>query len=95
MRVKSDIDRSFGFTRAPCIRPARINADFIANFHEQGHLHREAGFHRRGLVTFEEAVSPLKPGSVWVTSSTTKFGGSTEKGAPLKKRTVTLVFSFT
>ena len=47
-----------------------------------------------GLVVLE-AVSPLKPGSVAVTSSSTKFGASTLKGAPLKKRTVTLVFSLT
>ena len=41
------------------------------------------------------AVSPLKPGSVSVISSSTKSGASIEKILPLYERTLTDSFSFT
>jgi len=47
-----------------------------------------------GLVA-PVAVSPLKPGSVSVTSSSTKLGGSIPKTFPLWERTFTISFSFT
>ena len=61
---------------------AGIDADALALGDEQRHFDLGAGLERGGLGAFV-AVLPAKPGSVWVTSSTTNVGGSTLKGLPL------------
>ena len=60
---------------------ARVDLDPVAHVDEQRHLHVRARLERRGLVTFE-TVSPLTPGSVSVTSSSTDAGSCTAAGVP-------------
>ena len=76
-----DIDtRPSGLDAVDVLARAGVDPQHIADFDEQRHLDRGAGRQRGGLGT-PWAVSPRMPGSVSLTASSTKLGGTTEIGS--------------